>query len=278
MYSSTQHCPNWLECRRRSQSILIAFTLLYPNAKNLTIMFKWRCFFFLFFHYISVHSSRLQRVMDLPATKSKESKPHRRGCWKGREKGVADVMPRSSCAVTTRLPNRSPWSSSKVSSSSVSALIVLSLLTAYLFFYFTVSRALGEPSETMLTHVDSGICFTYSLLDCAFSFSLDSSRWWTKRWMRVSLSSVLLQEQGASSSTLAAVLESPDPSISSKEAKRFLEKYKKLEVAVDAFYNDPSAMAAASRRNNEGPSTSKLSQLFDKYKGLSYPYTPHLNR
>ncbi|KAK7448478.1 Scaffold-type E3 ligase [Stygiomarasmius scandens] len=53
---------------------------------------------------------------------------------------------------------------------------------------------------------------------------------------------------------------------SSKEAKRFLEKYKKLEVAVDAFYNDPSAMAAATRRNNEGPSTSKLSQLFDKYK------------
>jgi hypothetical protein len=54
-----------------------------------------------------------------------------------------------------------------------------------------------------------------------------------------------------------------------KEAKRFLEKHsKKLDVAIDAYYNDPAAMAAAARRHeSSGPSTSKLSALFDKYKG-----------
>lgn len=38
---------------------------------------------------------------------------------------------------------------------------------------------------------------------------------------------------------------------------------------MDAFYNDPNAMAAASKRPTEGsgPSTSKLNALFEQYKG-----------
>jgi len=53
-----------------------------------------------------------------------------------------------------------------------------------------------------------------------------------------------------------------------KDARRFLDKYKRVDVAVDAFYNDPSAMAAAAKRQteNSGPSTSKLHALFDRYK------------
>ncbi|KAF5366764.1 hypothetical protein D9758_006504 [Tetrapyrgos nigripes] len=50
-----------------------------------------------------------------------------------------------------------------------------------------------------------------------------------------------------------------------KDAKRFLEKYKKLDVAVDAYFNDPNPAPTPSRRH-EGPSTSKLNTLFDKYK------------
>jgi len=55
---------------------------------------------------------------------------------------------------------------------------------------------------------------------------------------------------------------------SAKDAKRFLEKHKRLDVAIDAYYNDPSAMAAAAKRHDTaGPSASKLNTLFDKYKG-----------
>jgi DCN1-like protein 1/2 len=55
-----------------------------------------------------------------------------------------------------------------------------------------------------------------------------------------------------------------------KDAKRFLDKYKRVDVAMDAFYNDPSAMAAAVKHHgtNSVPSTSKLNTLFDKYKGM----------
>ncbi|KAF7308027.1 Defective in cullin neddylation protein [Mycena kentingensis (nom. inval.)] len=55
-----------------------------------------------------------------------------------------------------------------------------------------------------------------------------------------------------------------------KDAKRFLEKYKRVDIAVDAYYNDPNAAAATtaavSSRQAGHPSASKLNALFDKYK------------
>ncbi|KAJ7726823.1 defective in Cullin neddylation protein 1 [Mycena maculata] len=53
-----------------------------------------------------------------------------------------------------------------------------------------------------------------------------------------------------------------------KDAKKFLEKYKRVDVAVDAYYGDPNALAAAPSRTPAPPaaSTSKLNGLFDKYK------------
>lgn len=56
---------------------------------------------------------------------------------------------------------------------------------------------------------------------------------------------------------------------STKDARKFLEKYKRVDIAIDAYYNDPNAFSGGSRRNNDssGPSTSKLNSLFDKYKG-----------
>jgi len=53
-----------------------------------------------------------------------------------------------------------------------------------------------------------------------------------------------------------------------KDARRFLEKYKRVDIAMDAYYNDPNASAATGRRQADGggASTSKLNALFDKYK------------
>jgi hypothetical protein len=53
-----------------------------------------------------------------------------------------------------------------------------------------------------------------------------------------------------------------------KDARRFLDKYKRVDIAIDAYYSDPSAGGAAGRRTeNPAPSTSKLNALFDKYRG-----------
>ncbi|TCD63472.1 Scaffold-type E3 ligase [Steccherinum ochraceum] len=52
-------------------------------------------------------------------------------------------------------------------------------------------------------------------------------------------------------------------SASVRDAKRFLEKYKRVEIAVDAYYNEP---AQAQQASIPQPSTSKLNALFDKYK------------
>jgi DCN1-like protein 1/2 len=54
-----------------------------------------------------------------------------------------------------------------------------------------------------------------------------------------------------------------------KDARKFLEKHKRLDYAIDAYYNDPLAIAATARRQADisAPSTSKLNTLFDKYKG-----------
>ncbi|KAI8990376.1 Cullin binding-domain-containing protein [Trametes punicea] len=57
---------------------------------------------------------------------------------------------------------------------------------------------------------------------------------------------------------------------SSKEARRYLTKYKRLDQAIDAYYNDPSGGRSAGARSNA--STSKLNALFDNYKGAPLPF------
>jgi len=59
-----------------------------------------------------------------------------------------------------------------------------------------------------------------------------------------------------------------------KDAKKFLEKYKRVDIAVDAYYNDPPVSAPSARyqqSNSSTPSTSKLNALFDKYKDPDGP-------
>jgi len=53
-----------------------------------------------------------------------------------------------------------------------------------------------------------------------------------------------------------------------KDARRYIEKFKRLDYAIDAYYNDPRALSSASaqRREPAGPSTSKLNTLFERYK------------
>lgn len=49
-----------------------------------------------------------------------------------------------------------------------------------------------------------------------------------------------------------------------------MEAFKRLDVAIDAYFNDPQALAATSKSRGKvesAPSTSKLNTLFDKYKG-----------
>lgn len=56
-----------------------------------------------------------------------------------------------------------------------------------------------------------------------------------------------------------------------KDAKKFLDRHKRLEVAIDAYYNDPTSLSSTARQqvNTSTPSTSKLNSLFDKYKDTS---------
>lgn len=51
-----------------------------------------------------------------------------------------------------------------------------------------------------------------------------------------------------------------------KDAQKFLAKYKRVDVAVDAYYSDPQALAASARRTEPAASTSKISELFERYK------------
>lgn len=56
--------------------------------------------------------------------------------------------------------------------------------------------------------------------------------------------------------------------IRTKEAKKFIDKYKRLDVAIDAYYTNPNEFG--NRRQAEStavPSTSKLNALFTRYKG-----------
>ncbi len=53
-----------------------------------------------------------------------------------------------------------------------------------------------------------------------------------------------------------------------KDAKQFLNKYKRLDAAVDAFYTDPDEFAR-STPNKRGDTEKKLTALFERYKGAS---------
>ncbi|KAI0092350.1 hypothetical protein BDY19DRAFT_596216 [Irpex rosettiformis] len=49
-----------------------------------------------------------------------------------------------------------------------------------------------------------------------------------------------------------------------RDARKYLEKYgRRVDMAIDAFYNDPAAVRPS---HSSGPSTSRLNQLFDTYK------------
>lgn len=84
------------------------------------------------------------------------------------------------------------------------------------------------------------------------------------------------------SSVVSLVLRMVPPQVSSflltdpisisrvKDAKKFLEKYKRVDLAIDMYYNDPNALAATAKQKQSEPSTSKLTSLFDKYKGALF--------
>ncbi|KAG6820580.1 hypothetical protein H0H93_014807 [Arthromyces matolae] len=58
---------------------------------------------------------------------------------------------------------------------------------------------------------------------------------------------------------------------STRDARKFLERYRGIEGALDAYYNNPNEFAASSRQQTApatpaAPSGSKLVTLFNKYK------------
>ncbi|PPR05433.1 hypothetical protein CVT26_011311 [Gymnopilus dilepis] len=55
---------------------------------------------------------------------------------------------------------------------------------------------------------------------------------------------------------------------SARDARKFLEAHKRLDIAIDAYYTNPNAFSNSGRRKGDSsaPSTSKLNQLFDQYK------------
>ena len=56
---------------------------------------------------------------------------------------------------------------------------------------------------------------------------------------------------------------------STKDAKKFIDKYKRVDVAVDAYYTDPNQFGSSSTsRKTESEKISRLNTLFDKYKGM----------
>lgn len=56
-----------------------------------------------------------------------------------------------------------------------------------------------------------------------------------------------------------------------RDARKFIDKYKRLEIAIDAYYNEPMM---SRQTQPSAPSTSKLNQVFDQYKGVP----PHVRR
>jgi len=54
---------------------------------------------------------------------------------------------------------------------------------------------------------------------------------------------------------------------STKDAKRYLDKYKRADHAINAYFDNPNEFSQPStKRGNDADRTSKLNALFDKYK------------
>ncbi|KAF8816905.1 hypothetical protein BYT27DRAFT_7205278 [Phlegmacium glaucopus] len=55
---------------------------------------------------------------------------------------------------------------------------------------------------------------------------------------------------------------------STRDARKFLETHKRLDVAMDAYYNNPHIFSNSGRRKGDSaaPSSSKILTLFEKYK------------
>lgn len=56
-----------------------------------------------------------------------------------------------------------------------------------------------------------------------------------------------------------------------------MEKYKRLDAAMDSYYNDPNQFGGASSKKTDTDRVARLGALFDKYKGLfstiaTFPY------
>ena len=52
-----------------------------------------------------------------------------------------------------------------------------------------------------------------------------------------------------------------------RDAKRYLDKFKRVDIAVDAYYNGDLPPSSTPKTSTSQPSTSKLNALFDQYKG-----------
>lgn len=53
---------------------------------------------------------------------------------------------------------------------------------------------------------------------------------------------------------------------STKDARKFLEKYRRLDAAIDNFYNDPNQFGGVSSKKADAERTARLNALFDQYK------------
>jgi len=55
---------------------------------------------------------------------------------------------------------------------------------------------------------------------------------------------------------------------STRDARKFLEAHKRLDIAIDAYYDNPHAFSTPARRKGDssGSSSHKIVQLFEKYK------------
>ncbi|GJJ14044.1 hypothetical protein Clacol_008301 [Clathrus columnatus] len=55
---------------------------------------------------------------------------------------------------------------------------------------------------------------------------------------------------------------------SQKDAIKYIQKYGKAEVAINAYYNDPDVVSSSGKGSNISGMNQKLNTLFDKYKAL----------
>lgn len=60
---------------------------------------------------------------------------------------------------------------------------------------------------------------------------------------------------------------------SAKDARDFLKQHKRVEVAIDAYYNNPDAFSGR-RKADVSTSVPQLGQLFDRYKGQPIMHNP----